>query len=285
MNKSILNMVGIGCIAAGVLGLFAFGTKTLTTSQLPHYEYTIEAGTDLKRLELEGDRGSIQVNWVFDGENKIEINGQAPDKVVSNLSEAKVKNGTLVLDYRTREPEQWIRLIGVNTQSQKHEITIHATETQVLERLKANVAMGTIHISGGRVDELEANSNLGEVIVKQLQGNRVQLSSDAGSVLAEDVDAVIDASSSLGQVKLLHTIQPVTAKADAGNIVIDQKEPHPITASSNLGSIKISVSPQFDGVYDLRTNLGDIDAPDSKMKSDMVIRARADLGEITIVEK
>lgn len=89
----------------------------------------------------------------------------------------------------------------------------------------------------------------------------------------------------LGQVKLLRTTQSVTAKADAGSIVIDQKEPHPITASSNLGSIKISVSPQFDGVYDLRTNLGDIDAPDSKMKSDMVIRARADLGEITIVEK
>ena len=284
MNKTILNMVGIGCIAAGVLGLFAFGTETLTTSQLPHYEYTIEAGTDLKRLELEGDRGSIQVNWVFDGGNKIEINGQAPDKVISKLSEAKVSNGTLVLDYRTKAPEQWIQF-GVNTQSQNHEVTIHATETQVLERLKANVAMGTLKLSGGRVNELEANSNLGEVIVKQLQGNRVQLSSDAGSVLAEDVDAVIDASSSLGQVKLLHTTRSVTAKADAGSVVIDQKEPHPITASSNLGSIKISVSPQFDGVYDLRTNLGDIHAPDSKMKSDMVIRARTDLGEITIVEK
>ncbi|CAH8704885.1 DUF4097 domain-containing protein [Paenibacillus thiaminolyticus] len=284
MNKFIMNMVGIGCIAAGVLGLFAFGTETLTTSQLPHYEYTIEAGTDLRRIELEGDRGDIQVNWMFDGGNTIEINGQAPDKVISNLSEAKVSNGTLVLDYRTREPERWINF-GINTQSQKHEITIHATETQVLERLKANVAMGTFTISGGRVDELEANSNLGGVIVKQLQGKRVKLSSDAGSVLAEDVDAVIDASSSLGQVKLLRTTQSVTAKADAGSIVIDQKEPHPITASSNLGSIKISVSPQFDGVYDLRTNLGDIDAPDSKMKSDMVIRARADLGEITIVEK
>lgn len=45
MNKTIVNMVGIGCIAAGILGLFTFGTETLTTSQLPHYEYTIEAGT------------------------------------------------------------------------------------------------------------------------------------------------------------------------------------------------------------------------------------------------
>lgn len=72
-----------------------------------------------------------------------------------------MSNGTLVLDYRTREPERWINF-GINTQSQKHEITIHATETQVLERLKANVAMGTFTISGGRVDELEANSNLGE---------------------------------------------------------------------------------------------------------------------------
>lgn len=96
------------------------------------------------------------------------------------------------------------------------------------------------------------------------------------------MDAVIDASSSLGQVKLLRTTQSVTAKADAGSIVIDQKEPHPIKASSNLGSIKISVSPQFEGVYDLRTNLGDIDAPDSKMKSDMVIRARADLGRLPL---
>ncbi|BFH66058.1 hypothetical protein J27TS7_09030 [Paenibacillus dendritiformis] len=285
MNKTILNMVGIGCIAAGVLGLFSFGTETLTTSQLPYYEYTIEAGTDLERVELRGDRGDIEVNWVFDGGNKIEINGQAPDKVISNLGEAKVSNGTLVLDYRTNGPEQWFRLFGMKAQNQNHEITIHATETHVLERLKADLAMGTFKITGGRVDELEASSKLGEVIVKQLQGNRVKLSSDAGTVLAEDVDAVIDASSSLGQVKLLYTTQSVTAKADAGNVVIDQKEPHPIKASSNLGAIKISVSPKFEGIYDLRTNLGDIDAPDSKMKSDMVIQARTDLGGITIVEK
>lgn len=285
MNKTILNMVGIGCIAAGVLGLFTFGTETLTTSQHPHYQYTIEAGTELKRVELEGDLGDIQVNWVFDGGDTIEINGQAPDQVISNLGGAEVSNGTLVLDYRSKEPEQWIRLFGVNSQKQNHDITIHATETQALERLKANLAMGTFKMTGGRVGELEANSNLGEVIVKQFQGKQVKLSSDAGMVLAEDVDAVIEASSSLGQVKLLHTTQSVTTKADAGNVVIVQKEPHPITASSNLGAIQISVSPQFDGVYDLRTNLGDIEAPDSKMKSDMVIRARTDFGKITVVEK
>ncbi|GAC41223.1 DUF4097 family beta strand repeat-containing protein [Paenibacillus popilliae] len=285
MNKTILNMVGIGCIAAGVLGLFTFGTETLTTSQHPHYQYTIDAGTELKRIELEGDLGDIQVNWVFDGGNTIEINGQAPDQVISNLGGTEVNNGTLVLDYRSKEPERWIRLFGVNSQKQNHDITIHATETQALERLKANIAMGTFKMTGGRVDELEVNSNLGEVIVKELQGNRVTLSSDAGSVLAEDVDAMVDVSSSLGKVKLLHTTQSVMAKTDAGKIIIDQKEPHPITASSNLGAIQISVSPQFNGVYDLRTNLGDIEAPDSKMKSDMMIRARTDLGKITIVEK
>lgn len=285
MKRTILNLVAIGCIAAGVFGLFIFGTDALTSSQLPHYQYSIEAGTDLKRIELDGDRGDIQVNWVLDGGNTIEINGQAPDKVITRLGEAQVNNGTLVLDYRSNEPAEWIKLIGVNSQNHTHEITIHATETLALERLKANLAMGSFKMTGGRVDEVEASSNLGEVIVKQLQGERVKLSSSAGLVLAEDVDAAIDARSSLGEVKLLHTTKSVTAKAEAGTIVIDQKEPHPVTANSNLGSIKISVSPQFDGAYDLRTNLGDIEAPESKMKSDMVIRARTDLGEITVVEK
>ncbi|MBN3524532.1 DUF4097 family beta strand repeat-containing protein [Paenibacillus apiarius] len=285
MKKAWLNLLGIGCVVAGIAGLFYFGMDKLLYSQLPGYNYSIAIEPDLKQIAMEAGRGDIKVNWHFDDQRKIELYGQAPEQTIQKLGNTKVEDGVLHLVFFDTESEEWMNLFEFNSRQQHHEIHIHAPKEFVLDRFQARLSMGSFVMTNGQVKHLDAESNLGQVIVKQVKGEQVKLKSDAGKIVAENVDAAITANASLGEVKLLNTVKPVEVEASAGNVFIEQQNPHPIQASSNLGNIKILVSPLFDGVYDARANLGNVSSPESKMKSNMVIQARTDAGNISIVEK
>ncbi|MCM3339359.1 DUF4097 domain-containing protein [Paenibacillus sp. MER TA 81-3] len=285
MRRVWLNLLGIGCIVAGIAGLFYFGMDKLLYSQLPGYNYSIAIEPDLEQIEMEANRSEIKVNWHFDEQRKIELSGQAPEQTIQKLGKTKVENGVLRLDYNDTESAEWLNLFQFNSRQQHHEIHIHAPKELVLDRFQARLAMGSFVMTDGQVKQLDVESNLGQVIVKQVKGEQVKLKSDAGKIVTENVDAAITVNASLGEVKLLNTTRPVDIDASAGNVFIEQQNPHPIQASSNLGNIKILVSPLFDGVYDARANLGNVSSPESKMKSNMVIQVRTDAGNISIVEK
>lgn len=309
-NRATMNMIGIICIVAGVAGLLYYGPNQLFKSQFPSYDYRIssegsqgsseqESGSDtksnyesridvkeLERIVINADYGDVKVNWINDGKNMIELKGQAPEAMINRIRNVQTKNGTLELNYEDNNNTGWLNFNFVgNMQRRYHEVVIHTSEDFVLDNLSSDVSAGTFEMTGGHVKRLEASSNMGQVKVQNVKGDFVKLASDMGQVKADNVDAEIEAKSSLGSVDLNKTTKKVQARAEAGSVSIDQAAPHPIDAESELGSVEIRVSPEFDGRYDLKTELGSIRAPQEKHISDTVIRVRTEAGSIKIVEK
>nr|WP_275444676.1 DUF4097 family beta strand repeat-containing protein [Paenibacillus sp. ACRRX] len=231
------------------------------------------------------NEGAVDVTWKLDGQNKIELSGQAPEETIKKITHTSVQNQTLELNYKHNDDLQWIRLMNLGTYDRKHSIVIHASKEFILEQMNGKVSAGTFTMQGGKINDLTVKSELGSVIVKEVQGQQATLSSDAGKVVADNVDAKLDASSAFGTIDLIDTTQPVTVKADAGSIFMEQKLPHSAKVSSNFGSIEIIVSPQYEGSYIASSNFGSVEVPLSKGKSDQVIQVRADAGSINIVEK
>ncbi|WP_268626235.1 DUF4097 family beta strand repeat-containing protein [Paenibacillus alvei] len=310
-NRATMNMVGIVCIVAGAAGLMYYGPSQLFKSQLPSYEYRISAegsqnasgqekGADktsdyesridvreLESIDIKADYGDVKVSWINDNKNMIELKGQAPEAVINQIRDVQAENGTLELNFEdnTNTKAGWLNINFGITQRRYHEIIIHTSEDFVLDNLSSMVSAGTFEMTGGHIKRLEASSNLGRVKVKNVTGDFVSLRSDSGQVVADNVDAEIEASSSLGSVDLNQTKKNVQASADAGSVSIVQAAAHPIDAASQLGSVNIRIVPEYNGKFDLKTELGSVSAPNEKHGSDMVIKARTEAGSIKIVEK
>ncbi|TQR43255.1 DUF4097 family beta strand repeat-containing protein [Paenibacillus popilliae] len=308
-NRATMNMVGIVCIVAGVAGLIYYGPNQLFKSQLPSYEYRIsaegsqnasgqekgadktsdyESRIDVRELEsivINADYGDVKVSWINDNKNMIELKGQAPEAVINRIRDVQAENGTLELNFEDNDNAGWLNINIGNIQRRYHEVIIHASENFVLDNLSSNVSAGAFEMTGGHIKRLEASSNLGRVKVKNVTGDFVKLRSDSGQVVADNVDAEIEASSSLGSVDLNQTKKNVQASANAGSISIVQAAAHPIDAEGQLGSVNIRVVPEYNGKFDLKTELGSVSAPNEKHGSDMVIKVRTEAGSIKIVEK
>ncbi|GAV13985.1 DUF4097 family beta strand repeat-containing protein [Paenibacillus sp. NAIST15-1] len=308
-NRATMNMVGIVCIVAGVAGLVYYGPNQLFKSQLPSYEYRIsaegsqdasgqekgadktsdyESRIDVRELEsivIDADYGDVKVSWINDNKNMIELKGQAPEAVINRIRDVQAENGTLELNFEDNDNAGWLNINIGNIQRRYHEVIIHASENFVLDNLSSNVSAGAFEMTGGHIKRLEASSNLGRVKVKNVTGDFVKLRSDSGQVVADNVDAEIEASSSLGSVDLNQTKKNVQASANAGSISIVQAAAHPIDAEGQLGSVNIRVVPEYNGKFDLKTELGSVSAPNEKHGSDMVIKVRTEAGSIKIVEK
>ncbi|OBY78904.1 hypothetical protein BBG47_14305 [Paenibacillus sp. KS1] len=308
-NRATMNMVGIVCIVAGVAGLIYYGPNQLFKSQLPSYEYRISAegsqdgsgqekGADktsdyesridvgeLESIVINADYGDVKVSWINDNKNMIELKGQAPEAVINRIRDVQAEDGTLELNFEDNDHAGWLNINIGNMQRRYHEVIIHTSENFVLDNLSSNVSAGAFEMTGGHIKRLEASSNLGRVKVKNVTGDFVKLRSDSGQVVADNVDAEIEASSSLGSVDLNQTKKYVQASANAGSISIVQAAAHPIDAEGQLGSVNIRVVPEYNGKFDLKTELGSVSAPNEKHGSDMVIKVRTEAGSIKIVEK
>lgn len=312
MKRSAVNLLAIGCIVLGVLGLFVYGVEPLfshnntTVKNLPadsekfleeqkdskdneqlyRYDFTYDFDKSLRNLDINADQGDIEIKWVLDGGNRIEMTGQATAGVIKRIQDADISNGKLSLDY-SYERKLWerIQLFDFGNWNQKHTITIHADKDFVLEQFEANVAMGMFYMDGGQFKNMNVDCNMGELTLKNATGERAELDADMGKVVVDNVDAELKVKASMGEIEMKDTRQVVNAKANAGSIYIRQATAHNITAESNMGSVNIDVASEFEGTYDLKVSMGEVKAPESKGKSDQIIKVNADMGSITIRER
>lgn len=304
MKRRTINLFAAGCIVLGVIGLFLFGFKPLgwwpeseSAVDMPSnaaeaedytlykYSHSIDIDDSLKDLILDANLGDMEINWFIDGENRIELSGQAIPSVIKNIQEATMQGGTLNIKYNYKR-QLWenIQLFNFNSNQHKHVVDIHVSKEYVLDRLNINLAMGKLSMNGGNVKQLTADCDMGEVILGNITAELVELDAAMGSVRTDNIDATVRVKASMGEVDLRNTQQSVDVTANAGSINIQQAKAHNIDAESDMGSVIIKVAPEFQGLYDLRVNLGDIHAPQSKNKSDQIIKVRADLGSINIIE-
>ena len=311
MNRLILNMVALVAIVLGGLGLFMFGIENLVNPPHPEYEKSISfaagstlgqgsstseaegkdynhatSSAELKKLQVKADVGKVNIKWIADSENRIEWNGKAPQSVIDTISKAMIDdNGTLSLDFSIKRQWKDTPLLDLGGQNYVFNVIIHAPQGFVLEQVDAHVAAGDMLIEGLQTKRLQAINNLGQLTVKEMQGEFAELRSDTGDIGAIGVDARLDVRASLGNVRLIDTKQDAEASVITGDLMVEQEAPHSVEAKVTLGNILVKAAHGFDGRVTAHSTLGNVSVPDMDSSGAMRIKVRTETGDVTVVQK
>ncbi|WP_232695542.1 DUF4097 family beta strand repeat-containing protein [Brevibacillus daliensis] len=276
-------IAGIALIIIGIVGLIILGPKALIGNTNPAYNHTIllKPGM-LKEIEILSDRADVELIIEKGSTDRIEMQGFAPEQVVSKIKSSQVTGGEWNLDIR----DNTVKLVnfGFYKKSPRHQIVVQLENDKTLEKLMVQNALGEISLKGGKIDELSLSTDMGDVEVEGVIGKNTTVSSGAGDVDLERVDAIIQVSTSMGNIEISNSSKLVTTNTAMGNTNIEMKEPHGVDAKGDLGDIKIIVPRGFNGIYDLDTDLGDIEKPDSLVGADTIIKARTAMGNIKVKE-
>ncbi|MBC2284821.1 DUF4097 domain-containing protein [Listeria booriae] len=142
---------------------------------------------------------------------------------------------------------------------------------------------GESDILGMKGDNLNVSSNSGDIEVKQAKINTATLKNSSGSIDGEQIEGVVKAENNSGDVDLSDLSDETTVTNSSGETdlsFLDVKANVAVNADS--GDVSIEIPSTFDGFLDLRSNSGDIKAPNSKPSSDRVIKVRTSSGSIKV---
>ncbi|MBC1372522.1 DUF4097 domain-containing protein [Listeria booriae] len=142
---------------------------------------------------------------------------------------------------------------------------------------------GESDVLGMKGDSLSVSSNSGDIEVKQVKVNTAMLKNSSGSIDGEQVEGVVKAENNSGDVDLSDLSDETTVTNSSGETdlsFLDVKAN--VAVNANSGDVSIEIPSAFDGFLDLRSNSGDIKAPNSKPSSDRVIKVRTSSGNIKV---
>ncbi|MBC2305344.1 DUF4097 family beta strand repeat-containing protein [Listeria booriae] len=142
---------------------------------------------------------------------------------------------------------------------------------------------GESDVLGMKGDNLNVSSNSGDIEVKQAKINTATLKNSSGSIDGEQIEGVVKAENNSGDVDLSDLSDETTVTNSSGETdlsFLDVKANVAVNADS--GDVSIEIPSTFDGFLDLRSNSGDIKAPNSKPSSERVIKVRTSSGNIKV---
>jgi DUF4097 and DUF4098 domain-containing protein YvlB len=88
-----------------------------------------------------------------------------------------------------------------------------------------------------------------------------------------------------GNLKLTNVSGPVDLSVDSGNIKLYRSDVADTRIHADSGNVFVQMPSAFAGSYELRTDSGNIEAPESRNDTNDAVKVTTDSGNIEIKEK
>ncbi|UHA75170.1 DUF4097 family beta strand repeat-containing protein [Paenibacillus sp. 481] len=278
--KEVANGVVSGVTSSVANEAFAHGNKFEHQWALP--------SSGLEKLKIESTAGDIHIRFVKGSKNQIKIKGDGPPEILNSIKHIQLDGAFLNLDLdKKKHKNKWESFFGspIDFEESTFEITVELSDDSHLQKLSASLSLGSLSIRGGKVGELEVENEFGGIDIKDMSADYARVKASAGEIKINDVVAPLDVESEMGVIRLIDTVMPVKASAEIGSIHIEQSKEHSIDVTTEMGEITIEVPSSFAGIFDLQNDLGEVSAPQMKGQTKTIIKARSDMGSITVTEK
>ncbi|WMT40753.1 DUF4097 family beta strand repeat-containing protein [Paenibacillus sp. D2_2] len=282
---------------------------------LPSYSQKLTfAG--LNSLTIDSDY-DVNVKFINspDGTDYIDVSGNMEKETINKLKNADTSAKNFTLDLTRKSKWSFLQL---NFQSNEQQITVALADPAKLEQFTTKLGSnngtfselnaGNINISGtsGNLNtssvtakqiiikttsgNITANDMKGDTEIKLTSGNikvtnldgSATLLTTSGNIKAENVKGSADVSLVSGDIKFDNFIGNGTFKSTSGNITLNNQRSDSLDITAHSGNVNLSADPEFKGIYDLRATSGNIQSPDSPMKTKDVIKIRVTCGNIKI---
>jgi hypothetical protein len=261
--------------------------------------WTFEAN-ELKDLKIYSDhKVKVSVETV-PGERSVSVRGQGSSRLAEAVQRIEPDGAGLALDLR--EPRRgFFWWIGNPFKTREAVIVVRLAEGETLRQFGVHGDFGNIGVTGVRAETAEIDSDSGSMDVSDIVSGKLNIRSDSGTVQVRDLTAdelrvsadsgtikgvglhgnsTVNADS--GSIRLENVTGPISIHADSGSVKLYRDDNADTDISVDSGSIYARLPASFAGRFDLRTDSGKITAPAVTQKTDDIVKAHSDSGNIVI---
>jgi len=284
--KRLWTVIASLFIIAGVAGLLTFGFQT--SEERISYSKTIDAQWgEVKKIVILGESDDLNVRFEKSATSgdQIKIDGKVFKSVEDQLSNAKIENGELTLDFR-KEFRFYLSVFNFDFDFPGQNIVVSLGLPDQVESVRIETASGNIKTENVQANAVKISSASGDQKIDGVRSNKVLLESASGNIDGNDIASFTRVSTASGNITLKNHTGGVEGDAASGNITVVKKDTEvPMVFSTSSGNVSLSLPNTFGGSYDLDTVSGDIRAPKAKHLSTDAVKVSTVSGNITILEQ
>lgn len=262
-------------------------------------EWTFDAQT-LNNITVNGTSNDLDVKFITSDSatGSILVNGNTDQDTIDKINMASIVNNKFELDLKTEFKFQFLNLNFKNT---KIYITVSLPKDYKLDVVDIGTNSGNFNIEQVLAKQATFNTKSGNVKVVNVLADQTTITTYSGNLQAEDIHAEtislstksgnltantimgeLQASVNSGNIKIDDLSGEVTAKSSSGNVTISQATAHAADVTVASGNVTFTTAEGFGGFYELRSNSGNIHAPDSLGTSTEIIKINTKSGNIKV---
>ncbi|MFM1651581.1 DUF4097 family beta strand repeat-containing protein [Brevibacillus sp. B_LB10_24] len=281
-----MTMIVIGFVIAGLLGMayykFAYTSSGKGTVSVDK-QWEIEPN-ELERLEVQGGSTNLNVEFIESQSNQpgyVHVNGTAHKDVAQKIESAEISAHTLSLDLNTNE---WGFPSFDHSERTLH-VTVALPEQEMLDSVHFRLQSGNASYSDVKGRNIQMGASSGNIRFHDIEAQNISMECTSGNIQGSGITGSLQVTSKSGSVTVDELSGNSIVNATSGNVKITQKTAANTDINASSGNVTMTVAKGFAGLYDLRASSGNIKAPDSKGKTQEVVKIRTTSGNITVKEQ
>lgn len=281
MNKKWFIAAGL-CIIIGVAGMVAYrapwNKQAMGEITAIDKKWTFTRG-QLQDLKV---NSSYDVSIVFtpgSGEQgTIRMSGEVQTQVADQIHNARIENGKLSIQ---SEPPRSLAFFSISPEL-KQTITVEMPAGETLKGLQADVHSGNVKLQDASIQNTSITATSGNAEISNLQGTRLVAKLTSGNFTASQITADMELRLTSGDAKIRDYSGNGQVSLTSGSTNITQRTTANLKVDSDFGDVRIKQAPDFKGIYNVRSDSGSIDTPESVPGSVNVIKVKTTSGDIHI---
>ncbi|TKH45741.1 protein liaG [Paenibacillus terrae] len=281
MSKKWFIAAGL-CIIIGVAGMVAYGApwnqQAMREITAIDKKWTFTRG-QLQELKV---NSSDDVSIVFtpgSGEQgTIRMSGEVQTQVADQIYNTRIENGKLSIQ---SEPALSLSFFSISPDLEQT-ITVEMPAGDILKGLQADVHSGSVKLQDASIQNTTITATSGTAEISNLQSTRLVAKLTSGSFRASQVTADMELHLTSGDATIRDYSGNGQVSLTSGSTNITQRTAANLKVDSHSGDVRIKQAPDFKGIYNVRSQLGSIDTPESVPGSMNVMKVETTSGNIVI---
>ncbi|QDY84582.1 DUF4097 domain-containing protein [Paenibacillus polymyxa] len=277
MNKKWYIAAGL-CIVIGAAGMVFYGAPWNQQVMKINKEWTFTRGQLQNLIVDSSDDVSILFTPGSGDQGTIHISGEVQTKVADQIHNAQIENGKLTIQ---SEPAPSLSFFSV-TPDLDQTITVEMPSGETLADLQIDAHSGNVKLQDASVKNASIAATSGTAEITNLRSSHLLANLTSGNFIANQLTANMELKLTSGDVTLRDYSGNGHLSLSSGDSNITQSTASNLEVNADSGDVNIKQAPDFKSVYNVHSDSGSINTPESVPGAVSVIKVETTSGDIHI---
>ncbi|WP_263560902.1 DUF4097 domain-containing protein [Paenibacillus polymyxa] len=281
MNKKWFIAAGL-CIVIGVAGMVVYGApwnqQVMKETTAINKKWTFTRG-QLQNLKVDSsDDVSILFTPGSGDQGTIRISGEVQTKVADQIHNARIENGKLTIQSKPAPSLSFFSF----TPDLDQTITVEMPAGETLADLQVDTHSGNVKLQDASVENTSITATSGTAEITNLRSTHLIANLTSGNFIANQLTADMELKLTSGDVTIRDYSGNGLLSLTSGESNITQRTVSNLEVNSDSGDVNIKQALDFKGVYNVHSDSGSINTPESVPGAASVIKVETTSGDIDI---